>query len=75
MSNYLLGKTKYDVDDIIPIFSATLNDWYNWTVREKEWYPLNHDYIYLMTRPGHERWFSRAYLRIQISNYYERNKG
>ncbi len=70
MTNHLIAKTEYDVGDIIPLFEADLDDWYDWTVRLKQWYPVTGYYVYFLTRPGYEGWFTQSYLRAHISDYY-----
>lgn len=69
MTNHLLSKTEYEVGDIIPLFESNLNNWYDWTIREKKRH--SNQCIYFLTRPGYEGWFTHIQLKKQIMSYFK----
>lgn len=68
MSKYLDARIEYDTGDIIPILDEDRDNWYDWIIREKRLHSVSNQYIYFMTRPGFEGWFSHQYLRKHIFN-------
>lgn len=70
----LVNKLDLTIGDRIPMYHSKLQYWYFWTVREKKWYPPHRNYIYFLTKPGYENWFSTRHIQAQIKAYYQSSR-
>lgn len=56
---------EYSIGTIVRMSEE--NGDFDWTIREKKWIDESAQFVYFLTRPGFEGWFSRSYIDFHTS--------